>query len=189
MRPPRPIWLNLPLTQKGRYSTGLGNGACTRRRRSCSWIAFRGAEPGMIPRDHCHRWESWQWRVRWALACPGDVGMSKINGLHGALCEKEGQLALYKLEDVRGHPKGQSVLMRAFHMGFQSPFPMLGTNYTSRQVLASMHFPIVQPCQPDHVHVRQSRAMREIQRVGFRILRLIHLPNLARRGTTHAKEL
>ncbi|GFT35470.1 integrase catalytic domain-containing protein [Trichonephila clavipes] len=40
MRPPRPIWLNLPLTQKGRYSTGilLGNGACTRRRRSCSWL-------------------------------------------------------------------------------------------------------------------------------------------------------
>ncbi|GFV91791.1 hypothetical protein TNCV_2974631 [Trichonephila clavipes] len=39
MRPPRPIWLNLPLTQKGSYSTGtlLGNGACTRRRLSCSW--------------------------------------------------------------------------------------------------------------------------------------------------------
>ncbi|GFW54116.1 hypothetical protein TNCV_3829241 [Trichonephila clavipes] len=52
MRPPRPIWLNLPLTQKGRYATGLGNGACTRQRRSCSWIAFRGGEPGMIHRDH-----------------------------------------------------------------------------------------------------------------------------------------
>ncbi|GFT86664.1 hypothetical protein TNCV_1251291 [Trichonephila clavipes] len=39
----KPIWLNLHLTQKGRYSTGLGNGACTSRRRSCSWIAFRGA--------------------------------------------------------------------------------------------------------------------------------------------------
>ncbi|GFX76144.1 hypothetical protein TNCV_1835191 [Trichonephila clavipes] len=103
MRLPRSIWLNLPLTQKGRYSTGLGNGACTRRRRSCSWIAIRGSqfveragEPGMIHRDHCHRWESWQWRVRWALACPGDVGMSKINGLtrHVALSEEERQLAL-----------------------------------------------------------------------------------------------
>ncbi|GFU12578.1 hypothetical protein TNCV_4244881 [Trichonephila clavipes] len=31
--------------------------------------------------------------------------------------------------------------------------------------------------------------VREIQRVGFRILRLIRLPNLVRRGTTHAKEL
>ncbi|GFX94485.1 hypothetical protein TNCV_4295251 [Trichonephila clavipes] len=46
----RPIWLNLPLTQKGRYSTGLGNRECTRR--SCSRIAFRGSEPGMIHRDH-----------------------------------------------------------------------------------------------------------------------------------------
>ncbi|GFX29945.1 uncharacterized protein TNCV_3964161 [Trichonephila clavipes] len=45
------------------------------------------------------------------------VGMSKINGLHGALSEKEGPL--YGLEDVRGHPMGQSVLMRAFHMCFQ----------------------------------------------------------------------
>ncbi|GFW11218.1 hypothetical protein TNCV_5132291 [Trichonephila clavipes] len=54
----RPIWLNLPLTQKSRYSTGLGNGACTRR--LCSWIAFRGGEPSMIHRD---RWGSWQWRV------------------------------------------------------------------------------------------------------------------------------
>ncbi|GFT96593.1 hypothetical protein TNCV_5022371 [Trichonephila clavipes] len=46
----RSIWLNLPLTQKGRYSTGLGNGACTRR--SCSWIAIRGGELGLIHRDH-----------------------------------------------------------------------------------------------------------------------------------------
>ncbi|GFS95424.1 hypothetical protein TNCV_409871 [Trichonephila clavipes] len=76
MRPPRPIWLTLPLTQKGRFPTVH------------SWVTGRvldedvhvrgshfvgcGAEPGMIHRDHCHRWESWQWRVQWALACPGD---------------------------------------------------------------------------------------------------------------------
>ncbi|GFW87275.1 hypothetical protein TNCV_4313981 [Trichonephila clavipes] len=33
------------------------------------------------------------------------VGMSKINGLHGALCEKEGQLALYMLERSSQGPK------------------------------------------------------------------------------------
>ncbi|GFV60029.1 uncharacterized protein TNCV_874371 [Trichonephila clavipes] len=59
------------------------------------------------------------------------VGMSKINGLtrHVALSEKEGQLALYMLEerDVRGHPVGQSFLMRAFHMCFQ------GWGHTIRQ--------------------------------------------------------
>ncbi|GFU15900.1 hypothetical protein TNCV_2368361 [Trichonephila clavipes] len=47
MRPPRPIWLNLTLTQKDRYSTDLGNGACTERRRSCSW-----GLPGMIHHPH-----------------------------------------------------------------------------------------------------------------------------------------
>ncbi|GFS93933.1 hypothetical protein TNCV_3409561 [Trichonephila clavipes] len=132
----------------------------------------------MIYRDHCHRWESWQWRVRWALACPNDVGMSKINGLHGALCEKEGQLALYRLENVRASHGLKSSDARVPHV-FPKPFPKVGD--TPRYVLVSMHFPIVQPRQPGHVHIRQSRAMREIQREGFRILR--RLPNLARRTT------
>ncbi|GFU39666.1 hypothetical protein TNCV_2802651 [Trichonephila clavipes] len=40
MRLSRPIWFNLPYTQKDRYSTGtlLGNGWCTRRRRSFLWL-------------------------------------------------------------------------------------------------------------------------------------------------------
>ncbi|GFS96128.1 hypothetical protein TNCV_2709971 [Trichonephila clavipes] len=51
--------------------------------------------------------------------------MRKLNGLtrHVALSEKEGQLALCRLEEreFRGHPKGQSFLMLAFQMCFQSP--------------------------------------------------------------------
>ncbi|GFX42124.1 uncharacterized protein TNCV_2135391 [Trichonephila clavipes] len=35
------------------------------------------------------------------------VGMSKINGLTQHIAEKERRLALYILEDVRGHPMGQ----------------------------------------------------------------------------------
>ncbi|GFW16440.1 hypothetical protein TNCV_443151 [Trichonephila clavipes] len=43
MRPPRTIWLNVPLTQKYRYSTHrlLDNGWYTRRRRSFSWLLDR----------------------------------------------------------------------------------------------------------------------------------------------------
>ncbi|GFU53771.1 uncharacterized protein TNCV_3472171 [Trichonephila clavipes] len=94
-----------------------------------SQFVCRGGKPGIIHRDAHHLgiaaivWESWQWRVQRALAYPGDVGMSKINGLtrHVALSEKERQLALYMLEerDVRGHPMSQSFQMRAFHMCFQ----------------------------------------------------------------------
>ncbi|GFW43834.1 hypothetical protein TNCV_2854671 [Trichonephila clavipes] len=52
-----------------------------------------------------------------------------------------------------------------------------------------MHFPIVQPRQPCHVHVRQSRTVRENQSVGIHIFRLIYLPNSVRRETAHSKEL
>ncbi|GFW43841.1 hypothetical protein TNCV_2854741 [Trichonephila clavipes] len=45
MRPPQPTWLKLPLTQKGRYSTGtlLGKGWCAGRRRSFSWLLGRNS--------------------------------------------------------------------------------------------------------------------------------------------------
>ncbi|GFT18418.1 uncharacterized protein TNCV_4059251 [Trichonephila clavipes] len=118
MRPPRPIWLNLPLTQKatrGLLATDhviLNHGQVT-------WTTPELAPPLLTTTPHqredisaldrfnvhrcptrrvfsgtgfepvtkqatvrylyhsataaaCHRWESWQWRVRWALACPGD---------------------------------------------------------------------------------------------------------------------
>ncbi|GFW69007.1 uncharacterized protein TNCV_2919051 [Trichonephila clavipes] len=138
MRSPWPIWLNLPLTQNDRYSTGtlLGKGECTRR--SCSWIAIRGDEPGMIHRDAHHLGIAAIAGNRGNGEFDGltlvmkHVGMSKINGLTRHAAEKEGWLALYMLEDVRGHPMGQSFLMRAFHMCFQSPFPRLGTHHTPR---------------------------------------------------------
>ncbi|GFW49772.1 hypothetical protein TNCV_358751 [Trichonephila clavipes] len=45
MRPPRSSWLNLPLMQKGRYSTGtlLGNRCYFRRRRSFLWLLDRNS--------------------------------------------------------------------------------------------------------------------------------------------------
>ncbi|GFU51566.1 hypothetical protein TNCV_82001 [Trichonephila clavipes] len=43
IRPPRPLWLNLPLKQEDRYSTGTLYGGCTRRRSSCSWLLDRNS--------------------------------------------------------------------------------------------------------------------------------------------------
>ncbi|GFU45704.1 uncharacterized protein TNCV_3501141 [Trichonephila clavipes] len=107
-----------------------------------SHFVERGGEPGMIHRDAHHlgitaiagNRGNGEFDGHWLALVMKHVGMSKINGLHGALSEKEGQLALYMLEerDVRGHPKGQSVLMRAFHMCFQSHLPRLGTHYTPK---------------------------------------------------------
>ncbi|GFW99419.1 uncharacterized protein TNCV_3007211 [Trichonephila clavipes] len=101
-----------------------------------------GGEPGMIHLDAHHLRITaitgnrgiGEFDKHWIPLVIKHVGMSKINGLQGALSEKEGQLALYMLEerDVRGHPMGQSILMRAFHMCIQSPFSRLGTHYTPR---------------------------------------------------------
>ncbi|PRD26521.1 UNVERIFIED_CONTAM: hypothetical protein NCL1_37866 [Trichonephila clavipes] len=109
-----------------------------------SQFVGRGAEPGMIHCDVHHLGIAAIARNRgngefdghWLALVMKRVGMSKIGGLtrHVALSEKEGWFALYMLEerDVRVHPMGQSFLMRACHMSFQSPFPRLGTHHTPR---------------------------------------------------------
>ncbi|GFT44899.1 hypothetical protein TNCV_463131 [Trichonephila clavipes] len=90
--------------------------------------------------------------------------------------------------DVRGHPIGQSLLMRALHVFFQSPLPRLETHHAPRDIVVSMHFPIVLLRQPFHVHVCDSREVGKIQNVRIRSLRLIRLPNSVRGRTTHLKE-
>ncbi|GFS80749.1 hypothetical protein TNCV_86651 [Trichonephila clavipes] len=90
--------------------------------------------------------------------------------------------------DVRGHPIGQSLFMRALHVFFQSPLPRLETHHVPRDSFVSMHFIIVQPRQLFHVHVCDSRAVCKIQTRRIRILRLIRLPNSVRGRTTHLKE-
>ncbi|GFU20789.1 uncharacterized protein TNCV_4823341 [Trichonephila clavipes] len=109
-----------------------------------SQFVGHGGEPGMIHRDAHHlgiaaiagNHGNGEFDGHWLALVLKHVGMGKINGLtrHGALSEKEGQLVLYMLEerDVSGHPMGQSFLMPAFHMCFQSPFPRLGTHHTPR---------------------------------------------------------
>ncbi|GFW36332.1 hypothetical protein TNCV_3712531 [Trichonephila clavipes] len=87
--------------------------------------------------------------------------------------------------DVRGHPIGQSLFMRALHVFFQSPLPRLETHHAPRDMFVSIHFPIVQPRQLFHVHVCDSRAVCKIHTIRIRSLRLINLPNSR---TTHLKE-
>ncbi|GFX32966.1 hypothetical protein TNCV_2136211 [Trichonephila clavipes] len=90
--------------------------------------------------------------------------------------------------DVRGHPIDQSLFMRALHVFFQSPLPRLETHHAPRDMFVSMHFPIVQPRQPFHVHVCDSRAVCKIQTIRIRSLRLISFPNLVRGRTNHLNE-
>ncbi|GFY29437.1 hypothetical protein TNCV_2626081 [Trichonephila clavipes] len=90
--------------------------------------------------------------------------------------------------DVRGHPMSQSLFMRALHVLFQSPLPRLETHHAPRNRIVSMHFLIVQPCQPFHIHVCDSRAVCQIQTIRIRSLRLIRLPNSVRMRTTYLKE-
>ncbi|GFS80393.1 hypothetical protein TNCV_3448201 [Trichonephila clavipes] len=90
--------------------------------------------------------------------------------------------------DVRGHPIGQSIFMRALHVFFQSPLPRLEIHPAPRDIVISMHLPIVQSRQPFNVHVCDSRAVCKIQNVCIRSLRLISLPNSVRGRTTHLKE-
>ncbi|GFU44218.1 hypothetical protein TNCV_686261 [Trichonephila clavipes] len=90
--------------------------------------------------------------------------------------------------DVRGHPMGQSLFMRALHVFFQSLLPRLETHHAPRDVVVSMHFPIVQPRQPFHVHVCDSSSVCKIQNIRIRSLRLISIPNSVRGRTTHLKE-
>ncbi|GFV95833.1 uncharacterized protein TNCV_1728831 [Trichonephila clavipes] len=97
---------------------------------------------------------------------------------------------LYMLEerDVRGHPIGQSFFMRALHVFFQSPLPRLETQHAPRDIVVSMHFPIVQSRQTFHVHFCDSSAVCKIQNVRIRNLRLISHSNSVRGRTTHLKE-
>ncbi|GFS82870.1 hypothetical protein TNCV_289041 [Trichonephila clavipes] len=90
--------------------------------------------------------------------------------------------------DVRWHPIGQSLFMRVLYVFFQSPLPKLETYHASRDIVFSMHFPIVQPHQPFHVHVCDSSAVCKIQNVLIRSLRLMSLPNSVRGRTTHLKK-
>ncbi|GFV82125.1 hypothetical protein TNCV_2790231 [Trichonephila clavipes] len=90
--------------------------------------------------------------------------------------------------DVRGHSMGQSLFMRALHVFLQSPLPRLETHDAPTNRIVSMHFPIVQPRQPFHVHVCDSRAVCKIQILRIRNVRLIRLPNSVRERTTHLKE-
>ncbi|GFY09900.1 hypothetical protein TNCV_3698621 [Trichonephila clavipes] len=78
--------------------------------------------------------------------------------------------------------------MRALHVLFQSPLPRLETHDAPRHRIVSMHFPIVQPRQPFHVHVCDSRAVCQIHTVRIRHVKLIRLPNSVRGRTTHLKE-
>ncbi|GFW24878.1 hypothetical protein TNCV_3846121 [Trichonephila clavipes] len=90
--------------------------------------------------------------------------------------------------DVRGHPIGQSLFMRALHVFFQSPLPRLETHHAPRERFVSVHFPIVLPRQPFHVYVCDSRAVCKIHTIRIRSVRLISLPNSERGRTTHLKE-
>ncbi|GFY13739.1 hypothetical protein TNCV_4961091 [Trichonephila clavipes] len=91
--------------------------------------------------------------------------------------------------EVRGHPIGQSLFMRALYVFFKKPASKVGDPpWTPRDVVVSMHFPIVQPRQPFHVHVCDSRAVCKIQTIRIRSVRLISLPNSVRGRTTHLKE-
>ncbi|GFT65443.1 uncharacterized protein TNCV_1902171 [Trichonephila clavipes] len=88
-----------------------------------SQFVGRGVEPGMIHRDAHHlgiaaivrNSGNGEFVEHLLVLVMKHVDMSKIIGLtrHVALSEKEGQLALYMLEehDVRGHPMGQSFLI------------------------------------------------------------------------------
>ncbi|GFV34718.1 uncharacterized protein TNCV_1450221 [Trichonephila clavipes] len=108
-----------------------------------------------------------QFDGHWLALVMKHVGMRKIGGLtqhrHVASMSRmisSGKgLALYMIEerDVRGHSMRQSLFMRALHVVFQSPFPRLKTHDAPRHRIVSMHFPIVQPRQPFHVHVCDSR--------------------------------
>ncbi|GFW63929.1 hypothetical protein TNCV_706351 [Trichonephila clavipes] len=90
--------------------------------------------------------------------------------------------------DVRWHPIDQSLFMRTVHVFFQSPLPRLETHHALRDVVVSMHLPFVQPRQPFHVHVCNSRAVCKIQNIRIRSLRLISIPNSVRGRTTRLKE-
>ncbi|GFW42066.1 uncharacterized protein TNCV_1905241 [Trichonephila clavipes] len=109
MRPHRPSWLNLSLTQNSRYCTGtlLGNGWCTRRRRLFSWlldhkILWRGGEPFMIHRDAHHfgiaaiigNRGNGEFDGHWLALGMKHVGMSKIGGLTRHVAEREGLFSL-----------------------------------------------------------------------------------------------
>ncbi|GFU55847.1 hypothetical protein TNCV_2255381 [Trichonephila clavipes] len=76
---------------------------------------------------------------------------------------------------------GQSLFMRALHVFFQSPLPRLETHHAPRDRFVSMHFPIVQPRQPFHLHVCDSRAVCKIHTVRIRHVRLIRPPKLGER--------
>ncbi|GFS54589.1 hypothetical protein TNCV_2749031 [Trichonephila clavipes] len=95
---------------------------------------------------------------------------------------------MFEERDVRGHPIGQSLFMRALHVFFQSPLPRLETHHAPRDRFVSMHFPIVQPRQPFQLHVCDSRAVCKIQTIRIRSLRFISLPNSVRGRTTYLKE-